>query len=237
MLELARVGKTYRIGGQELPALVDVDIAIPERSFVALTGASGSGKSTLMYILGCLDTPSAGAYRLDGTPVQHFGEAELARVRNTCIGFVFQNFHLMPRMNAWENVAHPLIYRGIAPGERRRRAEAALARVGLADRTGHRPSELSGGQRQRVAIARALVGEPRLLLADEPTGNLDSRTALEIVELLAALNAQGMTLVVVTHESSIAERCQRVVRLHDGRVVEDRRGRGQPLCAEELGPA
>ncbi|MCE2661174.1 MAG: ABC transporter ATP-binding protein [Rubrivivax sp.] len=232
MLELRQLSKAYHLGDGLLPALSDVDLVLPTGSFVALTGASGSGKSTLMNILGCLDTPTRGEYWLDGRAVQDLSDTQLARVRNECIGFIFQNFNLMPRMNAWENVAHPLVFRGIALGERRRRAEEALAAVGLGHRLHHRPTELSGGQRQRVAIARALVGQPRLLLADEPTGNLDSRTAVEIMDLLGSLHAQGMTLVIVTHETSIAERCHRVVCLHDGRIVEDRDLRTQQARME-----
>ena len=232
MLELRQLSKAYHMGDELLPALSDVDLVLPTGSFVALTGASGSGKSTLMNILGCLDTPTRGEYWLDGRAVQNLSDTQLARVRNECIGFVFQNFNLMPRMNAWENVAHPLVFRGIALSERRRRAEEALASVGLGHRLHHRPTELSGGQRQRVAIARALVGQPRLLLADEPTGNLDSRSAVEIMDLLGSLHAQGMTLVIVTHETSIAERCHRVVCLNDGRIVEDRDLRTQQVWME-----
>jgi putative ABC transport system ATP-binding protein len=175
-----------------------------------------------MNILGCLDTPSAGSYVLDGEPVGGLNEDRLARVRNRKIGFVFQNFYLMPRMSALDNVAQPLIYRGVSPSARRLRAAEALTRVGLEQRLHHKPNELSGGQRQRVAIARALVGRPEVLLADEPTGNLDSRTAQEIMGLFTALNSEGHTLVVVTHDPGIASYCKRVIRLHDGLIVEDR---------------
>jgi putative ABC transport system ATP-binding protein len=178
-----------------------------------------------MNVLGCLDTPSSGEYRLDGALVSGLDEAALATVRNRKIGFVFQNFYLMPRMTALDNVAQPLIYRGIAPARRRELAADALARVGLADRTLHRPNQMSGGQRQRVAVARALVGRPELLLADEPTGNLDSRTAAEILELFADLHASGQTLIVVTHDPGVAACCKRIVRLHDGRIAEDTHGR------------
>jgi putative ABC transport system ATP-binding protein len=223
MIELRGIGKTYRLGTNEFQALAGVDLDIVPGEFVALTGASGSGKSTLMNILGCLDTPSAGSYVLDGAAVAGLEEDQLARVRNRKIGFVFQNFYLMPRMSALDNVAQPLIYRGFSPAARRQRASEALARVGLADRMHHKPNELSGGQRQRVAVARALVGKPEVLLADEPTGNLDSRTALEIMALFTQLNSEGHTLIVVTHDPGIASYSKRVIRLHDGRVVEDRR--------------
>ena len=175
-----------------------------------------------MNVLGCLDTPTTGSYLLDGIRVSDMGEQQLARVRNRKIGFIFQNFYLMPRMSSLDNVAQPLIYRGLPPAQRRERAAEALARVGLADRMHHRPNELSGGQRQRVAIARALVGRPELLLADEPTGNLDSRTAKEILQLFATLQAEGHTLVIVTHDPEVAASCRRIIRLHDGHIAEDR---------------
>jgi putative ABC transport system ATP-binding protein len=221
MIELRGIGKSYKLGTNEFQALAEVDLDLRRSDFVALTGPSGSGKSTLMNILGCLDTPSAGTYVLDGSAVAGLNEDQLARVRNRKIGFIFQNFHLMPRMTALDNVAQPLIYRGFSPSARRQRAGEALARVGLDDRMHHKPNELSGGQRQRVAIARALVGRPELLLADEPTGNLDSRTAQEIMALFTELNSEGHTLVVVTHDPGVASYCKRVIRLHDGRVVED----------------
>jgi putative ABC transport system ATP-binding protein len=222
VIELQGIGKTYRLGEFEFPALTDIDLVIHDNEFLALTGASGSGKSTLMNILGCLDTPTSGRYSLDGTEVAGLDEEQLAEVRNRKIGFVFQNFYLMPRMTAMDNVAQPLIYRGIAPARRREHAARALQRVGLGDRLGHRPNEMSGGQRQRVAVARALVGHPEFLLADEPTGNLDSRTAGEIMDLFSQLHAEGQTVVIVTHDPSIAACCKRLVRLHDGRVAEDR---------------
>ncbi len=221
MIHLQGIGKTYRLGETEFAALTGVDLTIARNEFVALTGASGSGKSTLMNVLGCLDTPTTGSYSLDGEAVAGLDEDQLARVRNRKIGFIFQNFYLMPRVSALDNVAQPLIYRGVAPAVRRERARDALTRVGLADRTHHKPNELSGGQRQRVAIARALVGNPELLLADEPTGNLDSRTAKEIMALLTDLHRDGVTLVIVTHDPGIASHCHRVVRLHDGRIAED----------------
>ena len=221
MIVLTNIGKIYRLGENEFAALSAVDLTIARNEFVALTGASGSGKSTLMNILGCLDSPSSGAYSLDGEAVAGLDEDQLASVRNRKIGFIFQNFYLMPRQTALDNVAQPLIYRGLAPSIRRERAREALSRVGLADRTHHKPNELSGGQRQRVAIARALVGQPELLLADEPTGNLDSATAREIMALLIRLHADGLTLIIVTHDPGIASHCHRVVRLHDGRIAED----------------
>ena len=222
MIELRGIDKSYTLGADSFQALGGVDLDLRPGEFVALTGASGSGKSTLMNILGCLDTPSAGSYVLDGQPVGGLNEDQLARVRNRKIGFVFQNFYLMPRMSAVDNVAQPLIYRGFSPSARRQRATEALTRVGLDQRLHHKPNELSGGQRQRVAIARALVGRPEVLLADEPTGNLDSRTAQEIMALFTELNSEGHTLVVVTHDPGIASYCKRVIRLHDGHIVEDR---------------
>ena len=222
MIELSHISKLYKLGGVEYPALDDVSLTIAQNEFLALTGASGSGKSTMMNILGCLDTPTSGSYSLDGEQVAGLDDEQLASVRNRKIGFVFQNFYLMPRMTALDNVAQPLIYRGIGPAARREHARKALERVGLGDRTGHRPNEMSGGQRQRVAVARALVGQPELLLADEPTGNLDSRTATEIMNLFAQLHADGQTVVVVTHDPGIAAKCRRIVRLHDGQIAEDR---------------
>ncbi len=224
MIQLAGVGKTYKLGDAGFAALTDISLDIAQNEHVALTGASGSGKSTLMNILGCLDTPTAGTYLLDGIQVSDMDEQHLARVRNRKIGFIFQNFYLMPRMSALDNVAQPLIYRGLSPAQRRERASEALGRVGLGDRMQHRPNELSGGQRQRVAIARALVGRPELLLADEPTGNLDSRTAKEILQLFATLHDEGHTLIIVTHDPEVAASCRRIVRLHDGRIAEDTSG-------------
>ena len=222
MIELRGIGKTYRLGDSEFAALQDITLDIARNEYVALTGTSGSGKSTMMNILGCLDTPSQGRYTLDGESVEGLDEGRLADVRNRKIGFIFQNFYLMPRISALDNVAQPLIYRGLSPARRRERAADALARVGLADRMGHRPNELSGGQRQRVAVARALVGKPELLLADEPTGNLDSRTAREIMDLFGQLHDDGQTLVIVTHDPGIAACCKRQIRLHDGRIADDR---------------
>jgi putative ABC transport system ATP-binding protein len=222
VIHLSGISKVYQLGGVEYPALSDVTLTIERNEFLALTGASGSGKSTMMNILGCLDTPTSGHYTLDGEEVAGLDDEQLASVRNRKIGFVFQNFYLMARQTAIDNVAQPLIYRGIGPAARREHARRALERVGLGDRTGHRPNEMSGGQRQRVAVARALVGHPELLLADEPTGNLDSRTAREIMDLFKQLHAEGQTVVIVTHDPGIAASCHRQVRLHDGRVAEDR---------------
>jgi putative ABC transport system ATP-binding protein len=190
---------------------------------IAFIGASGSGKSTMMNIVGCLDRPSSGEYWLNGREVATMSSDDLARVRNQEIGFIFQSFHLLPRASALDNVAQPLIYRGVPLRERLALAERALQRVGLGTRLHHRPNELSGGQRQRVAIARALVGKPSILLADEPTGNLDSATSLEIMDLIREVHAEGQTVVMVTHEPEIAEQCQRIVRLRDGKVVSDER--------------
>jgi putative ABC transport system ATP-binding protein len=232
MIELYGIGKSYWRGDNELTVLFDISLRLARNEFVALTGASGSGKSTLMNVLGCLDTPTTGTYVLDGVGIRGLSDDQLARVRNHKIGFVFQNFYLMPRMSAVENVAQPLVYRGVSPAVRRERAIEALRRVGLGERLQHKPNELSGGQQQRVAIARALVGTPQLLLADEPTGNLDSRTAREIMALFAQLNDEGHTLVIVTHDPGIAAACGRVIHLHDGRVVEEG---GQLRCEAGIG--
>ena len=221
MIELSNVGKRYMMGEEPFLALQGVDLHIGRNEYVALIGPSGSGKSTLMNLLGCLDTPSEGRYVLNGRDTSDMDDTELARVRNREIGFIFQSFHLLPRLSVLQNVMQPLVYRGMPRAERQARATRALARVGLADRMGHRPNQLSGGQRQRVAVARALVGEPSILLADEPTGNLDSKTSAEIMALFDELHAQGQTVVVVTHEPDIAAHCKRTIRVSDGRIVED----------------
>jgi putative ABC transport system ATP-binding protein len=224
LIELREVTRIYRMGDVEVPALAGVSLAIEAGEFVAVMGSSGSGKSTLMSILGGLDRPTSGLYLLDGIELSGLSGDALARVRNGKIGFVFQSFHLLPRTSALENVELPMLYaRGISSSERHRRARTALAKVGLADREHHRPSQLSGGQQQRVAIARALVNSPSLLLADEPTGNLDSRVTAEIMALFQALNDAGNTIVFVTHESDVALHAKRRIVLRDGRVVSDER--------------
>ena len=209
------------MGEERIFALRDVDVSIDENEFVAIMGPSGSGKSTLMNIVGCLDRPTSGTYRLRGRPVSEYGDDELAQVRNREIGFVFQTFNLMPRSTAAQNVELPMVYAGVPAAERRERAAEALEHVGLGDRGRHQPNELSGGQRQRVAIARALVNRPGILLADEPTGNLDTRTGNEILDLFDDLRGTGQTILLVTHEEEIAQRAQRIIRLRDGRIEKD----------------
>lgn len=221
MIELHGIVKRYVLGEETVLALAGVDLHIGRNEYVALIGPSGSGKSTLMNLLGCLDSPSEGRYILNGRDTSSLSEDELAAVRNREIGFVFQSFHLLPRQTALQNVMQPLVYRRMLPAERRKLAIEALTKVGLGDRLDHRPNQLSGGQRQRVAVARALVGQPSILLADEPTGNLDSRTSAEIMALFDALHAQGQTVIVVTHEPDIAAHCRRTIRVFDGRIVED----------------
>ena len=224
LIELEGVARYYEMGDQRIAALDGVSFTIGRGELVAIVGASGSGKSTLLNVLGCLDTPSRGEYRIAGRAVQELSDDGRAALRNREIGFVFQSFQLLGRATALENVALPLVYRGVRSRERYLRAARALQRVGLGERLGHRPSQQSGGQRQRTAIARALVTEPSLLLCDEPTGNLDSKTADDVMALLCALHAEGNTLVIVTHDPAIAARCQRTIRIFDGRVVEDVRG-------------
>ncbi|MGQ4582735.1 ATP-binding cassette domain-containing protein [Lysobacter sp. F60174L2] len=221
MIELSNIGKRYVMGEDAFMALQNVDLHIARNEYVALIGPSGSGKSTLMNLLGCLDTPSEGRYVLNGRDTSQMDDNELARVRNQEIGFIFQSFHLLPRMTVLQNVMQPLVYRGLPTAERHRLAAEALEKVGLAHRLGHRPNQLSGGQRQRVAVARALVGTPSILLADEPTGNLDSKTSAEIMALFDELHRQGQTVVLVTHEADIAAHCERTIRVSDGRIVED----------------
>jgi putative ABC transport system ATP-binding protein len=215
------LGRRYAMGQATIHALRGVDLVVRRGEYVAIMGPSGCGKSTLMNLLGCLDTPDEGSYRLNGRPVSELSDAELARLRNREIGFVFQAFALLPRQSALANVEMPLVYAGVHAAERHRRAREALARVGLAECAAHLPGELSGGQRQRVAIARALVTEPSLLLADEPTGNLDSATGAEILALFDALHRAGNTIVLVTHERAVAERAGRTIQLRDGLVVSD----------------
>lgn len=223
MIELSGIVKRYKMGDEEILALNGVDLHVGRNEYVALTGPSGSGKSTLMNLIGCLDTPSEGRYVLNGRDTSTMNDSELAQVRNQEIGFVFQSFHLLPRMTVLQNVMQPLVYRGTPRPEREQRAIRALQQVGLGDRLSHRPNQLSGGQRQRVAVARALVGNPSILLADEPTGNLDSKTSAEIMALFDALHRQGQTVVVVTHEPDIAAHCLRNIRVSDGRIVQDTR--------------
>lgn len=223
VIQCEGVQKRYVMGDTHFAALSDIDLTIEAGDYVAIIGPSGSGKSTLMNILGCLDVPSAGRYLLQGRDVAQLDERALAQERNRSVGFIFQSFHLLPRASALANVMQPLIYRQMPAAERRRRAIDALTRVGLQARLDHLPNQLSGGQRQRVAIARALVTEPRILLGDEPTGNLDSQTTEDIMTLFDQLHAEGQTVILVTHEADIAARCRRRVRLVDGRIVEDRR--------------
>jgi putative ABC transport system ATP-binding protein len=221
IISLKDIRKNYYLGKEPVPVLKGIELLIAPNEYVALMGPSGSGKSTLMNILGCLDTPSAGQYILNGKNVSYMKDDELAKIRNEEIGFVFQQFNLLPRLTAWENVAVPLIYAGIAKKERHERAHEMLAKVGLADRAHHKPNELSGGQCQRVAIARALINNPALILADEPTGNLDSKTSVEIMDLFETIQSSGNTVVLVTHEEEIAAHAHRIVRIKDGVVESD----------------
>lgn len=221
VIKLVNISRTYRVGAEEIHALQSISTEIYKNEYVALMGSSGSGKSTLMNIIGCLDTPTGGEYLLNGIAVAHMGDNELAEVRNKQIGFIFQTFNLLPRSTALENVALPLIYTGMKKDERDERAFKVLSDVGLADRVTHKPNELSGGQRQRVAIARALVNRPSIILADEPTGNLDSKTSYEIMELFAEIHQRGNTIIVVTHEEDIARRAHRIIRLRDGLIESD----------------
>jgi putative ABC transport system ATP-binding protein len=232
LIELRDVARYYQMGDERIAALDGVSFAIEAGEMVAIVGSSGSGKSTLLNILGCLDTPSGGEYRLSGQDVQDLSDDDRARVRNRQIGFVFQSFQLLHRASALTNVALPLVYRGIPARERHRRAAEALTRVGLSHRLHHKPFQLSGGQRQRTAIARALVTEPSLLLCDEPTGNLDSSTTEDIMALLHKLHRDGHTILIVTHEPAIAARCPRAIRIFDGRIVAD--GKGSEIAYQGL---
>jgi len=221
LIELVDITRHYQMGDERIAALAGVGFRVERGEMVAIIGSSGSGKSTLLNILGCLDTPTSGQYRLDGKDVQGLSDDDRALARNRQIGFVFQSFQLLPRSSAVRNVALPLVYRGVPARERIARASAALAKVGLGQRLGHRPNQMSGGQRQRTAIARALVTDPSLLLCDEPTGNLDSATGEEIMALFHQLHAEGNTILIVTHEPSIAARCQRAIRVADGHIIAD----------------
>ena len=228
MISLAGINRTFYVGGHPVHALVDIDLIIPDREYLSIMGPSGSGKSTLLNILGCLDQPTAGSYELNGQQTARLSETELAAVRRHKIGFVFQFFHLIPRLTAAENIGLPMLFAGMERADRQERVRRALAEVGLTDRAGHRPDQLSGGERQRVAIARATVMEPEILLADEPTGNLDNASGQEIVELIENLNAAGITLIVVTHDPNIGSRAHRRIRLEDGKIISDENGAGAP---------
>ncbi len=223
LIDVRDIVKIYRTGDVELRALDGVSFSVERGEFVSIMGHSGSGKSTMMNILGCLDVPDGGEYALDGERTDRLSKDALAKIRNAKIGFVFQGFNLLPRATALENVELPLIYAGVSGKARKERGKNALERVGLADRMGHRPSQMSGGQQQRVAIARALVGETPLILADEPTGNLDTKTSAEIMDLFVALNREGKTIILVTHEPDIAEYSARTIRFQDGRILADER--------------
>lgn len=221
LIEIRNITKLYEMGEEKLYALRGVDLEIKKNEYVAIMGPSGSGKSTLMNIIGCLDTPTSGDYKLNGKDVHEMDDDELAEIRNKEIGFVFQTFNLLPRSNAVHNVELPLIYSGVSKSERIQRAQDALANVGLADRMNHKPNELSGGQRQRVSVARALINKPSILLADEPTGNLDTKTGEEIMELFKELNNKGNTIIIVTHEEDIARHAKRIVKIRDGMIESD----------------
>ena len=221
LIEISHLMKTYVIGENEVHALNDITLSIEPHEFAAIVGPSGSGKSTLMNIIGCLDIATSGSYRLNGQEISDYNDNELSEFRNKTIGFVFQRFNLLNKLNAIENVELPLVYQGVSTHSRRERAVAALERVGLADRMHHKPMELSGGQQQRVAIARALITDPPVILADEPTGNLDSRTGIEVLNLLNDLHEKGNTVILITHDMNIARKARRIIRIMDGKIVAD----------------
>jgi putative ABC transport system ATP-binding protein len=222
MINLTHITKTYRMGEVDITVLSDVSLSVQQGELIAIMGPSGSGKSTLMNIIGCLDRPTSGMYHFENQKISFLSDDDLAQIRNRKIGFVFQTFNLLPRFSALKNVEVPLIYSGVPARVRRERAIPLLERVGLADRLHHKPTELSGGQQQRVAIARALINNPPLLLADEPTGNLDSRSGEEILSILTGLNSQGVTIIIVTHDRSVGALCKRMINLKDGRIISDR---------------
>jgi putative ABC transport system ATP-binding protein len=222
VIDMRGIGKTYETGAVRVQALKEIDLSVAGGEFVAIVGPSGSGKSTLLNLVGCLDTPSSGTYRLQGEEVERLDADELADIRNRRIGFVFQSFNLLPQISAFENVELPLLFKGAGTRERRERVEHLFEQVGLADRMHHRPTELSGGQTQRVAIARALACDPTLILADEPTGNLDSSSGKDVLHLFEELGEQGRTMLVITHDMAVAQRTRRLVRIADGRITEDR---------------
>ena len=221
MINLEDIKKIYEMGDNLVYALNGVSLKIEEKEFVSIIGPSGSGKSTLMNIIGCLDVPTEGTYSIDGTKTTDLSENELAEIRNKKIGFIFQNFNLLAKLTATENVELPLIYMGISASKRRKMALEALERVGLLDREDHKPTELSGGQQQRVAIARALASKPPVILADEPTGNLDSKSGKEIIEMIRELHSEGKTIILITHDTNIAEQADRIIRIHDGEITEE----------------
>ncbi|MBI3112393.1 MAG: ABC transporter ATP-binding protein [Ignavibacteriales bacterium] len=230
MIRLSNIKKMYQMGEEEVHALSGVDIEITKNEYVAIMGPSGSGKSTLMNVIGCLDTPTSGLYELNGTNVSEMNDNQLAKIRNKEIGFVFQTFNLLARSDVLHNVELPLIYGGIGSADRKRQANGAIERVGLGDRAHHKPNELSGGQRQRVAIARALVTNPSILLADEPTGNLDSKTGEEIMGLFDVLHSEGNTIILVTHEEDIAAHAHRIIRIRDGKVEHDEKVKNRKIA-------
>ncbi|MFZ5968214.1 MAG: ABC transporter ATP-binding protein [Bacillota bacterium] len=234
MIKIQRLRKVYKMGTIEVEALRDVDIDIAPGEFVAVMGPSGSGKSTLMNILGCLDRPSDGKYQLDGEKIETLNDIQLAAIRNKKIGFVFQSFNLLPRITALSNVELPMMYAGVPAKERKEKALAALEKVGLSDRVDHRSNELSGGQRQRVAIARSLVNNPSIILADEPTGNLDSKSGEEIMGIFQELNDEGATIVLVTHEPEIAQHAKRIIAFRDGKLIEDKLVENRIVISESL---